>query len=83
MPPDVLITDWCVPGTISPRDLVRDVQRVSGNTRVVFMSGYSPEDLEENFAELPGVEYFAKPLNFDRFVVDIKAGRSSIPLHPQ
>ncbi len=83
LPPDILITDWCVPGSVSPRELVRDVQHLSGHTRVVFMSGYAPEDLDVDFAQLPGVEYFSKPLNFDRFVIDLKSEPRSLENHAQ
>ncbi len=77
LPPDILITDWCVPGTVSPRQLVRLLKSVSAHTRVVFISGYSPEDLQEGLAELQGVECFVKPLNYDRFLGDVKAGAPS------
>lgn len=77
LPPDVLITDWCVPGTLSPRELAHDLQRVSAHTRVVFVSGYSQDDLRESIAELEGAECFSKPLNYDRFVGNVKAGALS------
>jgi CheY-like chemotaxis protein len=64
-PPDVLITDLCVPGSLATRDLVRCVRDAFGGTKIIFMTGYDSEDIER----------YAKPLNFDALISSLK-GRS-------
>lgn len=71
-PPDLLIADWCVPGRVSSRELADEVKRLKSTAKVVFVSGYTSDELP---ADIPGSEYFSKPLNFDLFLRDIRAGR--------
>lgn len=67
-PPELLIVDWCTPGKMSSRELVEDVRRQHKGVRVIFMTGYLQQELPEDLGES---EYFAKPINFDRFLNDI------------
>jgi DNA-binding NtrC family response regulator len=72
VPPHVLISDWCVPGRISPAALVKELKKISNSMKVLFISGFSTRDLEEEVGDLAGVEYLSKPINFEQLLFDIK-----------
>lgn len=74
IPPDVLISDWCVPGRISPASLVRELKKISNKTRVLFVSGFDPQDVEAQVGDVVGVEYLTKPVDFEKLLSDIHRG---------
>jgi DNA-binding NtrC family response regulator len=74
-PPDVLITDLCVPGSLATRDLVRCVRDAFGGTKIIFMTGYDSEEIDQGSPDLADIERYAKPLNFDALISSLK-GRS-------
>lgn len=74
-PPQLLIVDWCIPGKMSSRELAEDLKRRHKEARIIFITGYSAQELPEDLGES---EYFSKPLNFDCFLSDIRAGKSAI-----
>ena len=71
-PPDILITDWCVPGTRSSADLVTCLQVLHPAMRVVVVSGYESSELRALVDSHSHVECLSKPIHFDRFLSDIK-----------
>lgn len=79
-PPTLLIMDWCTPGKTSSRELAEEVRRRHKGVRVVVITGYSQQELSKGLGES---EYFSKPLNFDRFLSDIRAGKSTNEQPPQ
>lgn len=77
--PDVLIADWCVPGQISTGDLALALRRVRPDMKVVFISGYESGELRQLAQHVRGVECISKPIQFDRFLSDIR-GEPRSPL---
>ncbi|MEY4700473.1 MAG: hypothetical protein RL326_660 [Pseudomonadota bacterium] len=71
-PPDVLITDLCVPGSLATRDLVRHVRDAFGETKIVFMTGYDSEEIDQGSPDLVDIERYAKPLNFEALISSLK-----------
>ncbi len=71
-PPDVLITDLCVPGSLATRDLVRYVRDTFGETKIIFMTGYDSEEIDQGSPDLVDIERYAKPLNFDALISSLK-----------
>jgi DNA-binding NtrC family response regulator len=76
-PPDILIADWCVPGTLSSGDLVTCLQGLQPNLRVIFVSGYETSELRALVASHSRVELISKPIHFERFIHDIKIQRTA------
>lgn len=72
-PPEVLITDLCVPGSLATRDLVRYVRDAFGETKIVFMTGYDSEEIDQGAPDLVDIERYAKPLNFDALISSLKS----------
>jgi sigma-B regulation protein RsbU (phosphoserine phosphatase) len=70
-PPDVLITDWCVPGELSTGELAVAIRALNPNLRVIFISGRDSLELRELVQGLKGAECLAKPIRYDRFIADI------------
>lgn len=71
-PPEVLITDLCVPGSLTTRDLVRYVRDTFGETKIIFMTGYDSEEIDQGAPDLADIERYAKPLDFDALVSSLK-----------
>lgn len=72
-PPEVLITDLCVPGSLATRDLVRYIRDTFGSTKIVFITGYDSEEIDQRSPDLATIERYAKPLDFDALVSSLKA----------
>lgn len=71
-PPDIVIADWCVPGGLSTHQLVESLHEMNPTLRVIFTSGYDPEELQRKFRSERWMSYLSKPVSFDRLVEDIK-----------
>jgi two-component SAPR family response regulator len=52
--------------------LVKELKKISNSMKVLFISGFSPQDLEEEVGEMAGMEYLSKPVNFEQLLFDIK-----------
>lgn len=76
-PPDVLITDLCVPGSLASRDLVRNIRDNFENTKIVFITGFDSDDIDQGSPDLATIERHAKPLDFDALVSSLKVAISS------
>lgn len=70
--PDVLIADWCVPGDITTHQLVEHLHRLNPALRVIFTSGYEPDELRGLTADQKWMSYVSKPIPFDRIVENIR-----------
>ncbi len=77
--PDVLIADWCVPGEMSTSDVALALREIRPDMKVVFISGYESGELRQLAQHVRGVECISKPIQFDRFLSDIR-GEHRIPL---
>lgn len=71
-PPDVLVADWCVPGDISTQRLVECLRELNPSLRVIFTSGFDPEELRGMTRDEEWMSYLSKPIPFDRLVEDIR-----------
>lgn len=71
-PPDILITDWCVPGSISSETLVRELKESQPSLRVICVSGYESRELQAMVDSSMHVECVSKPIHFDQFISDIR-----------
>lgn len=71
-PPDIVIADWCVPGDLSTHKLVESLHELNPALRVIFTSGYDPEELRGMVRNEHWMSYLSKPISFDRLVEDIK-----------
>ncbi len=74
-PPDVLIADWCVPGDITTPQLVEHLHRINPSLRVIFTSGYEPDELRGLTTGERWMSYMSKPIPFDRIVENIREMR--------
>lgn len=74
-PPDVLIADWCVPGDITTVQLVEHLHRLNPGLRVIFTSGYAPEELRGLTEGQRWMSYVSKPIPFDRIIENIREMR--------
>jgi len=75
--PDVLIADWCVPGEMSTADLALEFRKVRADMKVIFISGYESSELRGMVQTLRGAECVSKPIQFDRFLSDIRGAHST------
>jgi len=72
-PPQILISDLCVPGSLGTRDMARCVREASSETRIVFITGYDSEEIVHGSPDLIDVERYAKPLDFDALIASLRA----------
>jgi DNA-binding NtrC family response regulator len=70
--PDILITDWCVPGSLSSEALVTELRRLQPSLKVVCISGYESRELQAMVSIHSDVECISKPIQFERFLSDIR-----------
>jgi DNA-binding NtrC family response regulator len=70
--PDILITDWCVPGAISSETLVTELRKLDPSLRVICVSGYESRELQAMVESSIHVECVPKPIHFERFMSDIR-----------
>ncbi len=75
--PDVLIADWCVPGEMSTADLALALRNAKSDMKIVFISGYESNELRGMTQSLRGAECISKPIQFDRFLSDIRSESST------
>jgi len=74
-PCDVLIADWCVPGDLTVAQLVDHLHIFNPALRVIFTSGYAPEELHGLTKGQRWMSYMSKPIPFDRIVDSIREMR--------
>lgn len=72
-PPQILITDLCVPGSLSTRELVRYIRETYRGTKIVFISGYDAKEIDLGYPDLSDVERYPKPLDFDALMSSLRA----------
>ena len=76
-PPQILISDLCVPGSLCTRDLARCVRKASSETKIVFITGYDSEEVVQGSPELIDVERYSKPVDFDALIAALRAHEES------
>jgi DNA-binding response OmpR family regulator len=70
--PDLLVADLNVLGNASSIDVAHELRRIRPDARVVFVSGYSKEDIEEQVVELQPCSVFTKPMNFEALLDELE-----------
>jgi len=71
-PPQILISDLCVPGSLGTRDMAQCVREASSETRIVFITGYDSEEIVHGSPDLMDVERYSKPLDFDALIASMR-----------
>lgn len=75
-PPQILISDLCVPGSLGTRDLARCVRKASSGIKIVFITGYDSEDVVNGSPDLVDVERYSKPLDFDALIASLRGAEA-------
>jgi YesN/AraC family two-component response regulator len=57
---DILITDLCMPG-MSGADLAAEMRVIRPDTKQIFISGYTPEEIAAMGIDAPDAEFVMKP----------------------
>lgn len=70
--PDILIADWSIEGSVTSSDVARRLRGLNPRMRVVFVTGYDSDEIRAQVADLMPCEIFAKPLDFDQFISQMK-----------
>ena len=78
--PDILIADWNVLGDVSSIEVARQVRKRRPDARIMFVSGFSREEIEDAASSVAPCSIHVKPLNFDAFLAEIEG---SFPGSPQ
>lgn len=71
-PPELLIFDWCVPGTISPDILIRKIQEMDVGTRCICISGLDTSELRQLTGNDLAIEFMPKPVHYEQLLSDIR-----------
>lgn len=72
LPPELLIFDWCVPGTISPDILIRKIQEMDVGTRCICISGLDTSELRQLTGNDLAIEFMPKPVHYEQLLSDIR-----------
>ncbi len=72
-PPHILLTDLCVPGSLTTYELVRYIRDASRETKILFISGYNEEDIHCGGLDLADIERHPKPIDFDSLILSLKS----------
>lgn len=75
--PDILIADWSIEGSVTSADVARRLRALNPDIRIFFVTGYESEEIKTQVEDLEPCTVFAKPLDFDQFIVQIKQISSS------
>jgi DNA-binding response OmpR family regulator len=70
--PDIVIADWSIEGSVTSSDVARRLRTLNPDIRVVFVTGYDSEEIKGQVADLQPCMVFAKPLDFDHFISEMK-----------
>jgi PAS domain S-box-containing protein len=62
---DILLTDLIMPG-IKGTELHARLGELNGSLKVIFMSGYSDDDLEQILSEKPSSDFLRKPVSLEK-----------------
>lgn len=76
--PDLVIADWCVPGEMSSHQLIRHLREVNPLLRVVFISGYDPQELRDITEDEPWMSFLSKPIPFDLLIENVKCAEIGV-----
>ena len=80
-PIHLLLTDVVMPG-MSGGELARKLGEIRPATKVLFMSGYSPEAVATHGNLLPGSSFLSKPFTASDLVDRVQQTLSASPTHP-
>jgi DNA-binding response OmpR family regulator len=70
--PDLLVFDWCVPGSRTCLELLENIRRSGTDTRYICVSGCDELDIQHLSDNDFSVEFMPKPLHFEQFVSDVR-----------
>jgi len=83
-PPDILIADWNVLGSVSSLEVAQRLRESRSDAKVFFVSGYEREEIEELITDFSPCSIYTKPINFDELLLDLKVGPSEATVaHPR
>ena len=78
-PPDILIADWNVVGSVSSLTVAQRLRELRSDARVLFVSGFEREEIEELVSEFSPCSIYTKPINFDVMLLDLEAESPEAP----
>ena len=76
---NMIITDMIMPN-MTGRQFVEAVRQIDGNMKIMFVSGYSPDDTTDGMAIGDSVAFFQKPYTRDELskkIRDVLDGKNS------
>jgi CheY-like chemotaxis protein len=65
---DLLFTDMIMPGGMNGRELAEKILADRPELKVIYTTGYSPDEFRQNLALQEGVNFLGKPYNPDKLV---------------
>ena len=62
--PDILLSDWALAGEASAADVARALRLKNPDARIIFITGYHREDINEKLQDLEPFDFLIKPIDF-------------------
>ena len=66
--PDIFLSDWSIPGTVDAREVALQIRSKNPSSQIVFITGFSPEDLHPNLSDIPNCRIYQKPVDYDEII---------------
>lgn len=66
--PDIFLSDWSIPGTVDAREVALKIRTKNPSSQIIFITGFSPEDLNPKLADIPNCRIHQKPVDYEEIV---------------
>jgi len=70
--PELLISDWRLDGQRTGHDIAIELSRLHNKLRIVFISGFEPEEIRKAATGLNVVAVLGKPCDFDEVLAIVQ-----------
>ncbi len=68
---DFLLSDWSIDGSVSPADVARTLRERHPQAKIIFVSGYSQEQIEKEMGERVRCTIYSKPINAEELIANL------------
>ena len=70
--PDIFLSDWSIPGTVDAREVAIQIISKNPSSQIVFITGFSPEDLHPKLSDIPNCSIHQKPVDYEEIISSLK-----------
>lgn len=69
---DIVISDFTMPGNFFGLNLIKKIHKISPNTKIISISGYSADTHEKDILNVGAYCFLMKPFRLEQLLMEIK-----------